>query len=154
MVARQQCSPKTSRYRLALESDKYLPLLFPPKNIQSVFVPDSARCSLKVFANRWLDRNAEWNHVKSANKLHRRWGNNSKQKQSHRFNRNNFQVCQETPGQRCQVVKRSQCEQVRRNLSERSQMLISLVDFLWKNDLSTETETYSSTRWSFNQRKQ
>ena len=25
---------------------------FPPKNLQSVFVPDSARCSLKVFANR------------------------------------------------------------------------------------------------------
>ena len=45
---------------------------FSTKNLQSVFVPDSARCSLKVFANRWLDRNAEWNHVKSANKLHRR----------------------------------------------------------------------------------
>ena len=92
MVARRQCTPKTSRYQ-SISLVFFSPIFSLPflrKSILLLFFhpfflflfSDSATASLKLFARQWRGRNAGWNRVRSVTKSFRRWENNFKQSYS------------------------------------------------------------------------
>ena len=85
MVARRQCTPKTSRYQ-SISLVFFSPIFSLPflrKSILLLFFhpfflflfSDSATASLKLFARQWRGRNAGWNRVRSVSKSFRRWEN-------------------------------------------------------------------------------